>query len=153
MNISEEEKLKRLPSDLSTVEDYIKQRVNDQIEGFYRPKSEKYTSRMELIKYTGLAIGVIVVVLGALGTTGWTAGWVALFTTITASIATCAYAGRYQYLIISYQATANRLELLRTRWQASGMTDSDVEQRNRFILDCEDAISIENSAWIAETAK
>ena len=89
----------------------------------------------------------------ALGATGWTAGWVAFFTTITASIAAYAYASRYQYLIISYQATANRLELFRTRWQASGMTDSDVEQRNRFILDCEEAISIENSAWIAETAK
>lgn len=153
VNLSEEEKLKRLPSDLSTVEDYIKQRVNDQIEGFYRAKSEKYTSRMEFIKHIGLVIGVIVVFLGAMGATGWTAGWVAFFTTFTASIAAYAYAGRYQYLIISYQATANRLELLRTRWQASGMSDGDVEQRNRFILDCEEAISIENSAWIAETTK
>ena len=157
VNLSEEKKLKRLPSDLSTVEDYIKQRVNDQIEGFYRPRSEEYTSRMEFIKHIGFVIGVIVVFLGALGATGWTAGWtagwVAFFTTITASIAAYAYAGRYQYLIISYQATANRLELLRTRWQASGMTDGDAEQRNRFILDCEEAISIENSAWMAKTTK
>ncbi|MCK5543886.1 MAG: DUF4231 domain-containing protein [Desulfobulbaceae bacterium] len=152
-NLSEEEKVKRLPSDLSTVEDYIKQRVNDQIEEFYRPRSEEYTRRMELVKHIGLVIGVVVIFLGALGATGWTAGWVAFFTTITASIAAYAYAGRYQYLIISYQATANRLELLRTRWQASGMTDRDAEQRNRFILDCEEAISIENSAWMAKTTK
>ena len=77
----------------------------------------------------------------------------AVISTITASIAAYAYANRYQYLIISYQATAKRLELLLTRWQASGKTDSDTEARNQFILDCEEAISIENSAWMAEMTK
>jgi hypothetical protein len=33
------------------------------------------------------------------------------------------------------------------------MTDTDIEPRNQFILDCEEAISMENSAWIAELIK
>jgi hypothetical protein len=101
---------------------------------------------MEKIKNIGLVLGVIAIAFGALGSTGRTAGWVAVISTITASIAAYAYANRYQYLVISYQATAKRLELLLTRWQTSEKTDSGTEARNRFILDCEEAISIENSA-------
>ncbi len=153
VKLDEKEKEKGLPFGLSSVDDYIKARIDEQIEGFYRPKSETFTKKMEQVKHMGLILGVLVIFLGALGTNGWTAGWVALITTITASITAYAYAGRFQYLIISYQATANRLELLRTRWQASGMTDTHAKQRNRFILDCEEAISIENSAWMAELIK
>jgi hypothetical protein len=151
--ISEEEKLKGLPPGMVTVEDYIKERVDDQINGFYRPRSEAYTNKMQKFKRTGLLLGVIAIVLGALGSTGWTAGWVAVISTIIASVAAYTYAGRYQYLIISYQATMNRLELLRTRWEASGKTDKDIKERSQFILDCEEAISIENSAWMAELTK
>lgn len=136
-----------------TVQDYINERVNDQINGFYRPRSKEHTRKIEKFKTIGLLLGVIAIVLGALGSTGWTAGWVAVVSTVTASIAAYAYAGRYQYLIISFQATANRLELLRTRWEASGKTDKDFQERNQFILDCEEAISIENSAWMAELTK
>jgi hypothetical protein len=60
------------------------------------------------------------------------------------------HAGHYQYQLISYQATARRLELLLSRWRASGKTDTDVAERNKFILDCEAAISVENNAWMAE---
>lgn len=153
-SLSEEEKLKGLPSDIFTTADYIKKRVDDQINGFYRPRAKEFTAKMKNIKHFGLVLGIIIVVFGALGaTTGWTAGWIAFLTTVTASIAAYAYSGRYQYLIISYQATANRLELLRARWQASGLSDTDLEQRNQFILDCEITISIENSAWMAELTK
>jgi len=152
-SISEQEKVKGLPSRMLTVQDYINERVNDQINGFYRPRSKEHTRKIEKFKTIGLLLGVIAIVLGALGSTGWTAGWVAVVSTVTASIAAYAYAGRYQYLIISFQATANRLELLRTRWEASGKTDKDFQERNQFILDCEEAISIENSAWMAELTK
>jgi multisubunit Na+/H+ antiporter MnhG subunit len=152
-SISEQEKVKGLPSRIVTVQDYINERVDDQINGFYRPRSKEYARKIEKFKTIGLLLGVIAIVLGALGSTGWTAGWVAVISTVTASIAAYAYAGRYQYLIISYQATANRLELLRTRWEASGKTDKDFQERNQFILDCEEAISIENGAWMAELTK
>ncbi len=110
----------------------------------------EYINKMEKSKKIGLVLGIIAVILGALGSTGWTAGWVAVISTIISSVAAYAYANRYQYLIVSYQATGNRLEILKTRWEISGKTDADTEERNQFICDCEGAISIENSAWMAE---
>ncbi len=152
-SISEQEKLKGIPSHVLTVKDYIKERVDDQINGFYHPRSIEYAKKMERFKIIGLVLGIIAITLGALGSTGWTAGWVAVISTVSISLAAYVYAGRYQHLIISYQATANRLELLRTRWDASGKTDSDLMERNQFILDCEESISIENRAWMAELTK
>jgi len=108
---------------------------------------------MESDKNKGLFLGVLAVILGALGATGWTAGWIAVISTITASVAAYAYAGRYQYLIISYQATGDKLERLRALWKAKGKTDADKDERNKFIIECEEVISIENSAWMAELIK
>ncbi len=53
-------------------------------------------------------------------------------------------------LIVSYQATANKLESLCTDWEISGKTEADGK---RFILGCEEVISVENSAWMAEFLK
>jgi hypothetical protein len=76
--------------------------------------------KMKRNKNIGLSLGVSAILLGALGLTGWTAGWIAVIATITASITAFAYAGRYQYLIISYQTTANKLERLRVLWESKG---------------------------------
>ncbi len=93
-------------------------------------------------------------ILGALavflGTSLLLSAWVALIGAATAALAAHLFAGRYQYLLISHQSTARRLEWLRAKWLALGKTDADTEQRNRFIVDCESVISVENSAWMAE---
>ena len=149
--ISDEQKQKGLPTEDLTVDEYIENRVNDQINNFYRPSSDELKQKMRRNKNIGLSLGVFAVVLGALGlTTGWTAGWIAVIATIAASITAFAYAGRYQYLIISYQTTANKLERLRVLWESKGKTDNDTDARNKFIRECEAVISIENSAWMAE---
>lgn len=150
LNLSEEEKGFELPSGNLTTKAYIAQRVNDQINNYYRKRSDDYIDKIRNCKKVGLILGIIAIALGALGSTGWTAGWVAVISTISASIVAYVYAGRYQYLIVSYQATAHHLEFLRTRWEASGKTDADKDERDQFILDCEDAISIESNAWMAE---
>ncbi len=149
-SISEEQKRKDMPTEDLTVDGYIEKRVDDQIHDFYIIRSDKLKQKMKRNKNIGLSLGVFAIVLGGLGATGWTAGWVAVISTITASIAAYAYAGRYQYLIISYQATADKLERLCTAWKVMGKTDADKEERNKFILGCEEVISIENSAWMAE---
>ena len=151
--ISEEQKQEGLPTEDLTVEEYIEKRVNDQINNFYRPGSDELKRKMKRNKNIGLSLGVFAVVLGALGLTGWTAGWIAVICTIAASITAFAYAGRYQYLIISYQTTANKLERLRVSWESKGKTDNDTDARNKFIRECEAVISIENSAWMVEMAK
>ena len=147
--ISEDDKRKGLPTGTLSVDQYIDMRVNDQITKFYIPKAIENERIVKRGRQISLFLGALAVVLGALGASGWTAAWVAVITTVTVAIAAYLYAGRYQYLVISYQATARRLELLRSRWEASGMTDAN-DERNQFIRDCEEAISIENSAWMTE---
>lgn len=151
--ISEEQKRKGLPTEDLTVEEYIENRVNDQINNFYRPRSDELKQKMKRNKNIGLSLGLFSVLLGVLGSTGWTAGWIAVISTVTVSITAFAYAGRYQYLIISYQTTTDKLERLRALWDSKGMTDTDTDERNKFIRECEEVISIENSSWMAEMAK
>lgn len=133
--ISEENRQKDFPSHDLSVDDYIQERVINQINNFYRPRAAELNQKMERNKNAGLLLGVLGVMLGALGATGWTAGWIAVISTITASVAAYAYAGRYQYLIISYQATADKLGRLRALWVAKGKTDVDKDERNRFMLE------------------
>ena len=151
--ISEKDRQEKLPTKDLTVDDYIRERVDDQVNNFYRQRSNELKQKMESDKTIGLVLGILAIILGALGATGWTAGWIAVISTITASVAAYAYAGRYQYLIISYQATGDKLERLRALWKAKGKTDADKDERNKFIIECEEVISIENSAWMAELIK
>jgi hypothetical protein len=81
------------------------------------------------------------------------AGWVAVIGTITAAIAARQYSGRYQFLIVSYQAVAEKLEWLKTRWEIERRTQPATAADHKLILACEEAISTENSAWMAEWTK
>ena len=148
VNLSQDERRERLPEGPLSVEEYIEARVDDQVENFYRPRARQYYELMKRWRAITLLIGGLAVILGALGK--WTGAWVAVLTTIGTSVAAYIFASRYQYLIISYQATARQLELLKNQWIVMGAPDQDTEKRNRFILDCEEAISIENSAWMAK---
>jgi len=123
--IPSEEKSKGLLPGSISVEQYIQKRVNDQIDAFYIPSAIKNEQIVKIGGKIGLGLGALAAILGALGATGWTAAWVAVVTTTTLAITAYLYAGRYQYLVISYQATARRLELLRSRWQASAMAATD----------------------------
>ncbi len=155
-NISDEMKHKGLPSDPLSINDYMHMRVNDQIQKYYRPQAAKHATVVKRGSAIGLVLGVLAVALGALegsGISKFTAVWIAVVTTATTAVGSYLYAGRHQYLVISYQATARRLEWLHDRWQASGKSDSDTEERNQFICNCEDAISVENSDWMAEWDK
>ncbi len=145
-----EQKRERLPKETLSVSEYIEERVNDQIDNFYRPRAREYERVVACGRTISIILGALAAVLGVLGTTEWTAGWVAVITTITASIAAYLYAGRYQYLIVSYQATAKQLEALKTRWIVSGRPEEDPAERSRFIQECEEAISVENNAWMAK---
>jgi hypothetical protein len=148
VNLSQEERRERLPEGPLSVEEYIEERVNDQVENFYRPRAQQYYELMKRWRMITLLIGGLAVILGALGKS--TAAWVAVLTTIGTSVAAYIFANRYQYLIISYQATARQLELLKNQWIVMGAPEHYPEERNNFILNCEEAISIENSAWMAK---
>ena len=71
-------------------------------------------------------------------------------TTAGAAVAAHVAANRYEYIAISYTGTADRLQTIRDKWvdrpADARMSPSD------FVHSCEDAISVENQAWMAKLA-
>jgi hypothetical protein len=80
------------------------------------------------------------------------AGWLAVIGTLTAAIAARQYSGRYQFLVISYQATIERLKWLKTEWALESKADPTAAGK-ALIVAVEETISTENSGWMAEFTK
>ena len=147
--LTKEKKKDGLPAGSLSVHKYIEERVDDQVDGYYLPTAAKHERAARRIRTISLWLGAVAAVLGVLSTTTAT-GWVAVITTIMAVLAAYLYAERFQFLIVSYQATARRLTSLKTKWRVSGKTEADTSESAQFIRDCEETISVENSAWMAK---
>lgn len=161
--ITPDEKKKGMPKALLSADDYIRDRVREQID-WYRRRAAEHKTYAGRIKRLSLVLGAAAVVLGLLGapfsalfkpeaTTQWVgvpAALIAVITTVTASLASHLYAGRYQYLVVSYLATARKLEERVLEWDLSGKSD---DERKRFVQDCEGIFAAENSGWMAELSK
>ncbi len=148
-SLDEEKKRERIPSCPISVEDYIEKRVKDQI-GFYDRRAAEHDKYLSLWSSIRLILGVISVALGVLigaGSSKLIGVWIAVISTAVSTIVAHLYAGRYSYLVLSYQSASRRLGRLLAQWNTSGRNQSDKEQ---LIRDCEEAISVENSAWMAE---
>jgi SMODS and SLOG-associating 2TM effector domain 1 len=153
VTITVEEKIDRMPSIPMSIDDYIKQRVDDQI-GYYSRAAAANSKKVAVGRRLSFILGAVAVVLGLVSATyASVAGWVAVIGTITAAIAARQYSGRYQFLIVSYHAVAEKLEWLKTRWEIERKTQGGTAPHHKFILACEEAISTENSAWMAEWTK
>lgn len=145
-----EEKLKGMPPCPLSVNEYVKQRLDDQID-YYRRQAGEHGVVVGRVRALTVVLGVGAFVLGALG--GGGAGvWLVVVTTVTASLASYLYANRLQYLAGSYTAAARNLDALRVGWQTFG-AESDDDERDRFILDTEAVLSAENQSWIAEWSR
>lgn len=151
---SEDDKKETIPQQYPlSVDDYIENRVKEQIHKYYYRNSYKYKKYLERWAAARLSLGVIAFVLGilnGLGTFTVPGGWIAVISTATTAIASHIATHRYGYLVLSYQSTAQRLEWLLGRWDISDKTEEDKEQ---LVLDCESSISIENKAWVIEWSK
>jgi len=147
-----EQKLERIISAPMTVEDYVKQRVDDQIMYFRNSAiaNEKIIANSTLLSWIFGGAGVV---LGFIATQRPSAAaWVAVIGTITAAIAAKQYSGRYQFLILTYQAAMEELEELKNRWDGEHKQLSVVADR-KLILAVEQVISSVNSAWMLEWSK
>ena len=152
--LTPEQKRGRMPAAPLTVADYIRERVDEQIEKFYEPKAVENRAVVRKIRTVTMALGALATAFGLLG--AWWIGvpaFVAVITTVTTALAAYLYAGRYQYLAVSYLATAQKLGGLRAGWRVSGKSDADAAERNQFIRDCEAVFAAENGAWMAEWTK
>ena len=161
--VTAEEQRKGMPTALLSADDYIRDRVREQV-GWYRGRAAEHKASAGRIKSFSLVLGVVAVVLGLLGPhlgsllsdelaakwVGVPAAYIAVITTITTSLASYLYAERYQYLVVSYLATARKLEERVLEWELSGKTDPE---RKQFVQDCEGIFAAENSGWMAELSK
>jgi SMODS and SLOG-associating 2TM effector domain 1/Protein of unknown function (DUF4231) len=128
-------------------EDYIVERVNDQIE-FYRKRSSEYQKKTSMLRQLVFWLGAAAVLLGVVSAVKpLVAAWTAVVATVIASLSSYVQSQRYQTLMAAYQSTARRLETLRDKWGAS--TKSDV-LKNAFVQSCEEAMALENSAWVTQ---
>lgn len=152
-NLNEQAKTKDLLTKPMTVDEYIDERVNDQIHTYYYPKSQANGNTLswwnQIVFLCSLA-GIALASLGAFNFSEVTAAWVAVIGTITASISAYVFAGRFNYLSLSYQSTALHLEDHLTKWKIS---DQSEQAKSDFITACENTISIENRAWMIELSK
>jgi hypothetical protein len=152
--ISGQEEAEGIPTAPMSIDDYVRERVDEQVEQFYLQKVRMNAKKLATGRRLSLVLGALAVVLGLWSAKSPTvAGWVAVIGAMTAAIAAHQYAERYQFLSVSYQATADRLKWLKTKWELDGKPQSGPETQHAFILACEDAISTENSAWMAEWTK
>jgi hypothetical protein len=127
------------------VDSYI--RVDGQIDDYYAPKAASYEHRVRRLRTLGDLLGIAAVVLAALGFAFELDGlalWIPVVTTIATSVTAHITAARYDHLVVEYLRTAQRLTRLRDEYQRTRSKTVAA-----FIDACEDAISVENQAWMA----
>jgi hypothetical protein len=149
-SITREEAIKRLPPTSFTIDQYVEKRVKEQAYDYYLPKSREYQKILKRAKNISYILGFSGVILGTMAATGilGVSVWIAFISAASASIATYISSNQYQYLSVTFQATANRLLLMSTRWHS--VRNADIKEQRAFVKECEAVISLENSAWVAE---
>ncbi|MEV8433646.1 DUF4231 domain-containing protein [Streptomyces sp. HUAS 31] len=133
-------------------DDYVRERVVQQVLGYYRPQSLVMRSRTTLLRRLEVALALVGTLQGALAGGFGIAQlgvWIAVVTTIATAVTAHAAAGRYAYQEIEYSRTAQELEALRLSGPSS---TSDIVEQDRFIARCEDVISVQNDAWMVKWA-
>jgi hypothetical protein len=128
---------------------YLRVRVDGQIEDYYRPKARQLQVRLSQFRRVEVVLAVAGVVLGALAASLAEAGlgaWIAVVTTISASVAAHVGATRYEYQLIEYLRTAEELSRLR-RDAAATTSPAELDQ---LVVQCERIISIQNEGWMAK---
>ncbi len=142
------------PTELSA-EEYVEERVNAQINDYYRPKGRAAAARAQRLHRWEFGVGLAATVLGALSgiaaATGFfpISAWVAVLTTAGAALTAHIAGSNLDRQVMTYFATANRLEWLRDSWTADP-NRLELDRIARFVRECEHAISTENEAWLAE---
>lgn len=135
-----------------TFHEYVEERVNGQVDEYYRKKAAEFQRIISRANAAMLLFGFAGVVIGTIGATYSTglSMWIGLLSTASASVASYIHANKYEFLLMSYVSTAGQLELLSARYR-SMVTPSEKAQR-RFVAETETIFANEHNAWISEIA-
>lgn len=143
---------RELPA-VNSVDSYVEHRVQDQIDAFYRPKSELMKRRAGQYRFVEIALAVVAVGLsaGAAGGLPQLAVWTSVLTTIVAATTAHAAVQRYDALALEYTRTYKQLErLLRDRDGDSGqVSHRNADADDKFVAAAEGILSAQNQAWMA----
>ncbi|MFI7670622.1 DUF4231 domain-containing protein [Nocardia sp. NPDC049526] len=138
-------------------EQYASKRVEGQIANYYRPSALRYSARAQFLRRVAIALGLVATIAASVDTAVSAdaatriAPWIAVLTTLSGSLVAFLASKRYDFLVVSYLATANRLQRLLDNWRTAG-SPTDPPRWTQFVDDCEDAIAIENGSWLAKWA-
>jgi hypothetical protein len=129
---------------------YFAVRVRSQIDGYYRPKADGLALALRRFRIAEIALGAAgAVVGGAAALLGASiAAWVAVLATIGTALATHVAAGRYEYQLIEFLRTAQRLHHL-----AGAAGSADPDDVAGLVVEAEGVISVENKGWMAKLAE
>lgn len=143
--------IQRFKEDM-TFDEYVEERVNGQIDGYYRKKAAQFQRTINTANAATLIFGFLGIAIGTIGATSnpGLSMWIGLLSTGTASIASYIHAGKYEFLLMSYVSTASQLELLSARFQS--MTAPSERMRQRFVAETETIFAAEHNSWISEIA-
>jgi hypothetical protein len=137
------------PPGALTVAEYLTVRVDDQI-NWYTNSFNNYQKKADFWRFMALAGTCASLILGGISAIASLSPWIALLATVTTSVTAFVKNQRYEAMIGLYQATAMRLQMLKDQWTDSGKTEADTADRDSLIQRCEETMSLENGAWMAQ---
>jgi hypothetical protein len=141
-------------------DDYIEHRVRQQVESFYLPRAETYRKRAAALGRIefGLALAatVITAIFGTIDKSALPVPFdflalASVLTTISGAIVAHVEASRYGFLVMTYRATARRLNHELAEAPASFAVPS--VPWSGFVSRCEAIIADENGLWLAKWMK
>jgi hypothetical protein len=146
----EEQTKKNLPTQVWTIDDYLTERLNDQVK-YYSDRAADYAASMNKGRAISLTLGGVSVLLGAAtGATPQGATFsgavLGVVTTVAASIGAYYQAGHYEALSLKYRETAQALRRLAAEFTSPGSPRSAAE----FVTSAETIMQAENAAWLTE---
>jgi hypothetical protein len=129
---------------------YFAVRVRTQIDGYYRPKADALAVTLRRFRIAEISVGAAGAVVGGAAVVlgAWMATWVAVLATVGTALATHVAAGRYEFQLIEFLRTAQRLNQLALA--AASADPGDVEA---LVIAAEEVISVENKGWMAKLAE
>jgi hypothetical protein len=146
------------PPDPMTLESYLHDRVKSQIDEYYRKKAAQEARRVSAYRSAEFGLAILGVVLGIWSGTDehgtFLAPWAAVVTTAIAALAAHLAAGRHEYQVATYTATALQLERLSARFEDRHRhRPTTLQEIDELVTECEAAISVENQGWMTQWEK
>ncbi len=136
---------------VSDIDSYVSERVQWQLDGYYRPKALLMGRSVRVVRRIEFALGAagsFGAVAGAFQV-GEIAAWVAVSAMLATAVGTHAAAAKYEYRELEYTRTADQLTRLLARRDRTAASADPARDNDAFVAECELVISAQNEAWMA----